>query len=245
MLIIPAIDLRDGHVVRLRQGDFARSRQFDHDPVALARRYVDAGARWLHLVDLDGARAGRPVQTALLGRMAGLGAQVQAGGGIRSRDDVERLLAAGVARVVVGSVAVREPDTFASWLGFFGADRLCLALDLLRDADGRWRPAVDAWQATGDADIAERLDAFAGHGLRHVLSTDIAHDGMGEGPNLVLYRMLAGRWPQLSWIASGGVRHSADVAALRTSGAAACVAGTALLDGSLPLEEIASCSRTA
>ncbi|PZQ15367.1 MAG: 1-(5-phosphoribosyl)-5-((5-phosphoribosylamino)methylideneamino)imidazole-4-carboxamide isomerase [Rhodanobacter denitrificans] len=244
MLIIPAIDLREGRVVRLRQGDFERSRQFDHDPVELARHYLDAGARWLHLVDLDGARARRPLQTELLGRIAALGAAVQAGGGVRSRADVERLLAAGVARVVVGSVAIREPDTFAAWLDAFGADRLCLALDLLRDAQGRWLPAVDAWQAAGDADVAELLDMLAERGLRHVLSTDIAHDGMGEGPNLVLYRMLAGRWPGLAWIASGGVRHGADVAALRGTGVVACVAGTALLDGSLPLEEIAACSRT-
>lgn len=245
MLIIPAIDLRDGRVVRLRQGDFERSRQFDHEPVALARRYVDAGARWLHLVDLDGARAGRPVQTELLERVVALGTPVQAGGGVRSRADVERLLASGVARVVVGSVAIREPDTFAAWLDAFGADRLCLALDLLRDEQGRWLPAVDAWQSAGDADVAELLDALAERGLRHVLSTDIAHDGMGEGPNLVLYRMLAGRWPGLIWIASGGVRHAADVAALRGTGVAACVAGSALLDGSLPLKEIAACSRTA
>ncbi|HUD41314.1 MAG TPA: HisA/HisF-related TIM barrel protein [Dokdonella sp.] len=245
MLIVPAIDLRDGRVVRLRQGDFERSRQFAHDPVELARRYVEAGARWLHLVDLDGARARHPVQTALLARIAALGTPVQAGGGVRSRADVESLLAAGVARVVVGSVAIREPDTFAAWLDAFGTERLCLALDLLRDAQGRWLPAVDAWQSAGDADVAELLDALAERGLRHVLSTDIAHDGMGEGPNLVLYRMLAGRWPGLAWIASGGVRHGADVAALRTTGVAACVAGTALLDGSLPLEEIAACSRTA
>ncbi|ANB19467.1 HisA/HisF-related TIM barrel protein [Dokdonella koreensis] len=245
MKIIPAIDLRDGRVVRLRQGDFDRSRQFDHEPQTLAARYAGAGAQWLHLVDLDGARAGRPVQVALLQRIAAGEVQVQAGGGVRSRDDVARLLDAGIARVVVGSVAVRDPDTFAGWLDAFGPDRLCLALDLLRDSDGRWRPAVDAWQATGDADIAVLLDDLAERGLRHVLSTDIAHDGMGEGPNLVLYRMLAGRWPQLDWIASGGVRHRADVDALRGTGVAACVAGTALLDGSLALEEIAACSRTA
>jgi len=245
MKIIPAIDLRDGRVVRLEQGDFARTRHFDHDAAALARRYAEAGAAWLHVVDLDGARAGKPMQAELLAQIAASGIRVQAGGGVRSRDDVETLLAAGVARVVVGSVAVREPATFSEWLSSFGAERLCLALDLRRGEDGRWRSALDAWQSQSDTDCAELLDGFADASLRHVLSTDIARDGMGEGPNLALYRELAARWPQSEWIASGGVRDRRDVDALAATGVAACVAGTALLDGTLALEEIGRCSRGA
>jgi len=245
MTIIPAIDLREGRVVRLRQGDFSAVRKFDLDAVALARRYHDAGADWLHVVDLDGARAGRPMQTDLIARIAATGVRVQAGGGVRSREDVEGLLAAGISRVVVGSVAVRAPETFADWIGEFGAHALCLALDLRRDEDGSWRPAVDAWQGDSDADFAALLDRFAAAGLHHVLTTDIAQDGMQSGPNLALYRELAARWPQLRWIASGGVRDRADVAALKATGATACVAGSALLDGTLSLDEIARCSRAA
>ena len=245
MKIIPAIDLRDGHVVRLRQGDFAQTRHFDHDAVTLARRYADAGADWLHVVDLDGARAGKPAQTELLAQIAATGINLQAGGGVRSREDVEGLLGAGVARVVVGSVAVRAPATFEAWLAAYGADRLCLALDVRRGADGSWRPAVDAWQADSDADSTDLLNRFVAAGLRHVLSTDIAQDGMGAGPNLVLYRDLATRWPELDWIASGGVRDRRDIDSLAATGVAACVAGTALLDGTLALEEIAACSRAA
>ena len=244
MTIIPAIDLRAGRVVRLLQGDFAQTREFEHDAVALARRYVDAGASWLHVVDLDGARAGRPLQIELVARITAAGARVQAGGGVRTREDVERLLASGVARVVVGSVAVRSPETFVAWLSEFGAERLCLALDLRCD-DGRWRPALDAWQSESEADVGALLDRFAAAGLHHVLSTDIAQDGMRSGPNLALYRELASRWPKFAWIASGGVRDGADVAALHATGVAACVAGTALLDGSLALHEIAACSRAA
>lgn len=244
MKIIPAIDLRNGQVVRLRQGDFAQSRQFGHDPVALAQRYAQAGATSLHVVDLDGARAGAPVQVDLLASIARIGIALQAGGGVRSRDDVDRLLAAGVARVVVGSVAVRAPELFVEWLRAFGAERLCLAMDLRLDDDGRWQPAVDAWQTVSDADFAGLLDRFSGAGLRHVLTTDIAHDGMGGGPNLTLYRMLAARWPRLAWIASGGVRDRRDVDALAATGVAACVAGTALLEGTLALEELA-CSHAA
>ena len=245
MKTIPAIDLRDGRVVRLRQGDFAQSRQFPHDAVALAQSYADAGAEWLHAVDLDGARAGQPMQTDRLTDIAATGVKLQAGGGVRSADHVEQLLAIGVQRVVVGSVAVRTPATFEAWLSRFGAEQLCLALDLRCGADGVWRPAVDAWQANVDADRDALLDRFSKTGLRHVLSTDIAQDGMAAGPNLELYRDLVARWPQLEWIASGGVRHRADIDALADSGVAACVVGSALLDETLSIEELAECSRAA
>ncbi|MDR2011631.1 MAG: 1-(5-phosphoribosyl)-5-((5-phosphoribosylamino)methylideneamino)imidazole-4-carboxamide isomerase [Rhodanobacter sp.] len=245
MKIIPAIDLRDGRVVRLKQGDFAQTRTFEHDPVLLAKRYADAGAQWLHVVDLDGARAQRPAQIPLIAKMAATGIRVQAGGGVRTRADVESLLAAGIERAVVGSVAVRAPDTFVEWLAAFGSERLCLAMDLRLDADGRWHPAVDAWQGEESVDVALLLNRFAQAGLRHVLTTDITRDGMSAGPNVALYRSLAERWPQFAWIASGGVRDREDVLALRGTGVAACVAGTALLDGTLALEEIAACSRAA
>lgn len=245
MKIIPAIDLRQGRVVRLKQGDFDAQRAFDLDPVALTRRYRQAGAEWLHLVDLDGARNGAPAQLDLIARIAAEDLHVQAGGGVRTRADLEHLFAAGVARVVVGSVAVRSPERFAEWLGEFGAERLCLALDLRRDQDQRWRPAVDAWQGDSEADFAALLDRYAAAGLRHVLCTDIGRDGMGEGPNRVLYSELAAAWPQFDWIASGGVRDRADVVALAETGVAACVAGTALLDGTLTLEEVSACSHAA
>jgi phosphoribosylformimino-5-aminoimidazole carboxamide ribotide isomerase len=235
MKIIPAIDLREGRVVRLRQGDFDQTRPFDEDAILLAHRYANAGAEWLHVVDLDGARAGKPTQCDALSRIALQAPHVQAGGGVRTREDVQRLLDAGVSRVVVGSVAVREPDTFVEWLSLFGAHRICLALDLRRGDDGRWRPAVDAWQVESDTDFGELLDQFAAAELCHVLTTDIAQDGMGSGPNLQLYRELASRWPQFAWIASGGVRNRGDVDALELTGVNACVAGTSLLEGTLDL----------
>lgn len=241
MKIIPAIDLRDGCVVRLRQGDFDRSRRFDVDAATLVRQYIQAGADWLHVVDLDGARAGKPAQIEVLAGLPSDGASVQWGGGVRNADQVQALLDAGASRVVIGSVAVRDPALFASWLRRFGSERLCLALDLRNDADGDgWRIGIDAWQASSDRDVATLLDELAAAGLRHVLSTDIGRDGLAQGPNLALYRWLAGDWPALQWIASGGVRDADDVAALAQTGVAACVAGTALLEGSLPLTALAA-----
>lgn len=246
MKIIPAIDLRDGRVVRLRQGDFARQREFDHDAVALARRYSDAGADWLHVVDLDGARAGSPKQGDLIARIAATGVRVQAGGGVRTRAHVARLLESGVERVVVGSVAIRDPAVFLEWLGECGCQRFCLALDLKCDVSGRWRPATDAWQRDSDGDFAGLLDRLvAADPVASVLCTDIARDGMQGGPNVGLYRRLHARWPTLGWIASGGVRGRQDLDALAGAGVSACVVGSGLLDGTLALGEIASCSRVA
>jgi len=245
MIVIPAIDLRDGRVVRLRQGDFAQTRAFDADPLALARTYAQAGARWLHVVDLDGARAGSPQQLAIVERLARNVPNLQTGGGVRSADDVQRLLDAGASRVIVGSVAVREPDIVGTWIARFGAKKICAALDLHLGEDGRWRPALDAWQASSEIDFATLVARLRAAGLRHALSTDIAQDGMRAGPNLALYRILAARWPDIEWIASGGVRDRVDVNAIARTGVAGCVAGTALLEETLTLEELAACSRVA
>lgn len=243
MNVIPAIDLRDGAVVRLRQGDFARTRRFDCGPADLARRYADAGAQRLHVVDLDGARAGVPAQVGLLAQLAATGLAIQWGGGVRSLDDIERLLDAGATRVVVGSVAVLEPDRFTRWLARFGASRLVLALDVRQGADGRWRPATQAWQHTSQVDAGGLLDVLAAAGVTDVLSTDIGRDGMAAGPNLELYRWLLGRWPGLHWIASGGVRDPQDLSALAALGVPSCVAGSALLDATLPLAALGAGSR--
>jgi len=245
MIVIPAIDLRDGRVVRLRQGDFAQTRAFDADPVELAAAYARAGAQWLHVVDLDGAHAGSPRQLALIGRLARVAPNLQTGGGVRNEADVQRLLDAGAQRVVVGSLVVREPDTVGAWIARFGADRICVALDLRLGEDGRWRPALDAWQTSSDADFAMLVERLTTSGLRHALSTDIAQDGMRGGPNLALYRILVARWPSIDWIASGGLRDRADIDALARTGVAGCVAGTALLEGTLTIEELAACSRAA
>lgn len=240
MKLIPAIDLRDGKVVRLHQGDFARQRDFAIDPLALARRYRDAGADWLHVVDLDGARAGKPCALALLPDIVATGLNVQWGGGVRRREHVDALLDAGAARVVIGSVAAREPALFAHWLYELGGERLCLALDVRVAEDGACRIAVDAWRRVANDGLDALLPGFIDAGLRHVLSTDIARDGTASGPNLALYRQLARDWPRLDWIASGGVRDVGDLDALAGTGVAAVVAGTALLDGSLPVCAVAA-----
>lgn len=233
---IPAIDVRDGRVVRLAQGDYARETRYPADPLELALAYAAAGARWLHLVDLDAARLGG---YTLADRLRGIAEdgrlRVQSGGGVRSGDDVQRILDAGASRVVVGSLAVREPARVAGWLRRFGAERIVLALDARRDAGGGWRLPVHGWTESADATLDELLAHYTEAGARHLLCTDIERDGMLSGPNLGLYRELAERWPAFALQASGGVRDAADVAAAGAAGCAAVVLGRALLEGRLAL----------
>jgi len=235
--LYPALDIRGGRVVRLRQGDYAQETRYADEPLAAARAHAEAGARWLHLVDLDAARVGGYTLAPLLREIrAQTGLRVQTGGGVRSEADAEAILDAGAARVVVGSLAVREPARVARWLGRFGAERLTIALDV-REVDGEWRLPVAGWTADSGARLDELLGRYADAGLRHLLCTDIACDGMLAGPNLGLYRRVLARAPAVAVQGSGGVRDVADVRALRDAGCAGAVLGRALLEGRLRLDD--------
>jgi len=243
--VYPALDIRAGRVVRLRQGDYAQETRYTDAALAIARRYAAAGAGWLHLVDLDAARDGGYTLAPLLTELQTIaGLRVQTGGGIRSQADVEALLRAGAERVVVGSLAVADPPLISAWLQRFGGERIVVALDARRDAAGAWRLPVRGWTQDSGRELAGVLEAYRGSGLRHVLCTDIARDGMLNGTNDALYRELLAMAPELQVQASGGAAAIADVLAARAAGCAGIVVGKALLDGSLPLEDalaVAAC----
>jgi phosphoribosylformimino-5-aminoimidazole carboxamide ribotide isomerase len=238
MKLMPAIDLRDGRCVRLLKGDFEQETRYAVDPVALAEQYGSLGAQWLHVVDLDGAKRGEPVNLPLIRRMQeAAGISVQVGGGIRTRASLELALAVA-ERAVVGSLAVSDPDLVASWLTEFGPERLTLALDVRLTEDGTPLIATHGWTRASTLTLAAAIERFAAAGLEHVLCTDIDRDGALSGPNVELYRECASRWPSIAFQASGGVRGAADLAALAEAGAAATVSGKALLEGRLTAEEI-------
>lgn len=240
--VYPAIDVREGKVVRLIQGDYARQTTYGADPLALAQRYAEAGAQWLHLVDLDAARAGGYTLLPLLQTLARhTTLKVQTGGGVRDDVDVARLLDAGAQRVVVGSLAVRESERVCGWLARFGAEHITVALDTRRDEQGNWRLPVHGWTEHGEHDLDALAKRYAVAGLQHLLCTDIARDGMLSGPNQELYRHLRAHVPGVGVQASGGVRDVADVAAARASGCAGVVLGKALLEGRLDLKEALGC----
>ena len=245
-VVYPAIDVRDGQVVRLRQGDYAQETQYSDDPCALAETYARSGSAWLHLVDLDAARAGGYTLVPLLRRIkSSTGLRVQTGGGVRSAADVESLLDAGADRVVIGSLSVREPGLVAGWITQHGAGRIVVALDARADADGRWRLPIHGWtelDANGEgADLESLLAGYATAGLRHLLCTDIARDGMLSGPNCDLYRRLHVLTPGIAIQASGGVRDLADLRAARDAGCMGAVLGRALLEGKIDLAEALAC----
>jgi phosphoribosylformimino-5-aminoimidazole carboxamide ribotide isomerase len=238
MELIPAIDLRDGRCVRLLKGDFARETRYATDPIELARQYRDAGARWLHVVDLDGAKRGEPVNLLLVERMRrASGLKVQLGGGIRQRANLEAALAVA-DRAVLGSLAVSNPEAVAGWLAELGPERLTLGLDVRFGPDGHPLVATHGWTQDSNLTLDAAVERYRAAGLRHVLCTDIDKDGALEGPNIALYTDCVRRWPGISFIASGGVRHAADLAALAATGVAAAVSGKALLEGRLTVEEM-------
>ena len=236
--LYPAIDVRGGRVVRLRQGDYAQETRYDDEPLTLAMRYGQAGAGWLHLVDLDAARAGGYTLAPLLAAINALTSlSVQTGGGVRREADVDAMLAAGAQRVVVGSLAVREPATVIGWLRRFGTERITVALDARRDAGGAWRLPTEGWTADSGLELDALLQRYADHGLRHLLCTDIDRDGMLSGPNLELYQRILLLCPDIQLQASGGVRDIADIGAAQAVGCAGAVLGKALLDGCFSLDD--------
>jgi phosphoribosylformimino-5-aminoimidazole carboxamide ribotide isomerase len=239
MLLIPAIDLRNGRCVRLLKGDFNAETRYEYDPLDLLARYVGFGATWLHVVDLDGAKDGVLANRSTIVRLAARRSlRIQVGGGMRSAAVIEDVLAQGVERVVVGSAALESPSEVAGWLGRFGPDRICLALDVKVDSDGEPKVRTRGWTEGTGVTLWDALEPFQQAGLKHVLCTDIDRDGALSGPNLDLYRRALALHPRIAWQASGGVRDAADLAALAALGMAAAVSGKALLEQRITSEEL-------
>lgn len=235
MILYPAIDLMDGRCVRLRQGRFDDAVVYPGSPAEALARYAAAGASWAHIVDLDGARAGAPRQHALLAELASASPlSLQVAGGIRSAEQVERLLAAGVSRVVIGSLAVREPTVVGAILDRFGPQRIALALDVRLTESGPM-VAVSGWAETTDLTLWSVVQGFPQ--AKHLLVTDIGRDGMLQGPNLTLLGELVDRLPGIDVQASGGVSKADDMGELARLGAAGAVVGKALWEGRFTLEE--------
>ncbi|NOR19317.1 MAG: 1-(5-phosphoribosyl)-5-((5-phosphoribosylamino)methylideneamino)imidazole-4-carboxamide isomerase [Xanthomonadales bacterium] len=231
MILIPAIDLLDGRCVRLLHGDFDQVTHYPSAPEDLARQYADAGAEWLHVVDLAASRDGADADTAALFRLLSLAPQsVQTGGGVRNQTDISKRLSAGAARVVIGSLCVTDTTSFVAWLEHFGADKLIAALDIRIDEEGIPWPRIHGWTDQSDRNMWQLLDQLSAGGLKHLLCTDISRDGALSGPNIELYSDIMSRYPQLQLQASGGVSSLEDIGQLKPIGVAGVITGKALLD---------------
>jgi phosphoribosylformimino-5-aminoimidazole carboxamide ribotide isomerase len=231
MIVYPAIDIRGGRCVRLIEGDFARETTFDADPVDAAKRWAAGGAEWLHVVDLDGAKAGEPVNTDVIARIvAAVDLPVQLGGGLRTAEQVARVFGLGVARAILGTAAIHEPGLVAELISIYG-ERIAVGLDA---RDGKLAAAGWLEQTEVRAtDVARTLHAA---GVRHVVYTDIRRDGTLAGPNLAALDemiVIAGH----TVIASGGIGTPDDIDAVRDVGAGGVIVGRALYDGRVHLAD--------
>ena len=229
MIVYPAIDLKNGQVVRLRQGDPAQKTVYSDEPLTIAKKWQDSGAEWLHIVNLDGALDEESSNWPALEAIAGTGLSIQFGGGLRSAADVERALNNGVKRAILGTVAVENPALVEALLAQHGAESIVVALD----ARGG-KVATHGWQTESEWTAADLGKAMAERGVRHALYTDIARDGELEGVNVAATRELA-RETGLLVIASGGVRSLDDVKALRGGDVAGVILGKALYEGLIDL----------
>lgn len=244
-MIIPAIDLIDGQVVRLKKGDFNEQTTFSYDPLERIQQAYEEGAKLMHIVDLDGAKDPHKRQLKLIGELVKKSPlPIQTGGGIRSEDDVKSLLELGVEHVVIGSTAVKNPSLVKTWLKTYGAERLTLAFDV-KLVDGTPYAAVHGWQEISEVSVFALLEDFADAGIKHVLVTDIDKDGMMQGPNVALYKTLHEFAPDLDFIASGGMSTLDDVKAIARSGAGSVVLGRALLEGKFSVKEAVACWQSA
>jgi phosphoribosylformimino-5-aminoimidazole carboxamide ribotide isomerase len=246
MNLIPAIDLIGGQCVRLYKGRFNEQTIYDVDPVLLAREYESLGFKNLHIVDLDGARSGRQGNEKIIRRIVNeRDLRIQVGGGVRTEEQIEHWLDAGLARVVIGSLAVTEPTRVAGWLAKYGPEKIVLALDVTMDNEGVPLVATHAWTRSGDMTLWQCLELYSPAGLQHVICTDISRDGAMTGPNLELYSRLIERYPDIVLQASGGIRGMGDLKVLKDIGAPAAISGRALLDSKIKPGEIATFLRAA
>ncbi|MBR0274458.1 MAG: 1-(5-phosphoribosyl)-5-[Bacteroidaceae bacterium] len=234
MLLIPAIDIINGRCVRLTKGDYATEKVYADDPVEVARQMEVLGFRRLHVVDLDGARSKHVVNLDVLQRITReTRLVVDFGGGVKTEEDMRKVLDAGAQMVTVGSIAVTAPEKVMQWLQAFGADRIVLGADVKNG-----RISINGWKEESALELLPFLDSYMRQGIRHVLCTDISKDGMLQGPATPLYQTIMQAHPDCQLIASGGVSSIEDIRALSAAGIPAVVFGKAIYEGRINLQEL-------
>ena len=232
--IIPAIDVIDGRIVRLQQGDYGKVTGYDTDPVDMVKRYADYGFKRIHVVDLDGAKNSSSVNLKALEMMANISdVNIEWGGGIKSDSALKDAFNAGASYVCAGSIAVWKPELFKNWLVNYGSERIILG------ADVREREiAVKGWTEMADLTIDELIDSFLPHSLSQVIVTDISRDGMLQGPNFALYEDLKEKFPQLVITVSGGISSLADIEMAEEKKLQRVIVGKAIYENKIDLKQL-------
>lgn len=239
--VVPAIDIIGGRCVRLTKGNYADCRSYDASPLEMASRYADCGVRRIHMVDLDGAKAAAPRNLKTLESIATkVDLELEWGGGISSDEALESVFNAGAASAVIGSIAVREPDSMRRWLRTYGPQAIMLGADARNG-----RISVNGWQEDSSLSIEELIRTFIHDSVREVICTDISCDGMLQGPSFGLYSRLMDLFPGIVFTASGGVSCMGDIAALSEAGVPKVIVGKAVYEGRITLKEIEQWSQNA
>lgn len=234
MRIIPAIDIIEGKCVRLSKGDYSTKKVYNEDPLEVAKSFQDAGLEYLHLVDLDGAKAKKIVNWRVLEKLASkTDLKIDFGGGIKSDEDLRVAFESGATQITGGSIAVKEPVVFSSWITAYGSEKIILGADAM---DGKI--AVSGWQEETDQEITDFIKGYTEKGIEYVISTDIAKDGMLEGPSFELYQTILKKFPDLKLIASGGVSTMEDIEKLGEGGLEGVIVGKAIYEGRVTLKEL-------
>ncbi len=234
MHIIPAIDLIDGKAVRLTQGDYNRKTEYNARPLEVAKQFEDAGLTRLHLVDLDGAKAKRVINHKVLETIATkTRLLVDFGGGVQSDDDLHIVFESGAKQVTGGSIAVKNPDLFRSWLAQYGPDKIILGADARNE-----KIAVSGWEEGTEVWVYDFVQRWFEDGITHIISTDVAKDGLLEGPSFDLYKNLQALSPDLRVIASGGVSNMADIERLAEQNLFGVIVGKAIYEGRVTLAQL-------
>ncbi|MGE5107987.1 MAG: 1-(5-phosphoribosyl)-5-[(5-phosphoribosylamino)methylideneamino]imidazole-4-carboxamide isomerase [Sphingobacteriales bacterium] len=234
MQIIPAIDIIDGKCVRLTQGDYSQKKIYNENPLEVAKEFEDAGLKRLHLVDLDGAKSGAVKNWKVLETIAAkISMIIDFGGGIKKEDDVKIVFNSGAALATIGSIAVKNEEEFVKWLKQFGADKFLLGADVKDE-----KIAVSGWLETTDVWIYDFIEKYINHGVQQIFCTDVSKDGKLEGPSTELYKNIISQFPQLHFIASGGVSSFKDLEELQSIGCSGAIVGKAIYENRISLEEL-------
>lgn len=241
-MMIPAIDLINGEVVRLYQGDYQQKTNYNYTPQERQKSYAEAGATVMHFVDLDGAKDSSKRQLSTLKKLVKHDTMIiQVGGGIRCKQDLENLLELGADRVVIGSLAIKQPELVIQWVEKYGNEKIVLALDVRIDQQGNKQLPTHGWIADSGVTLEVLLAQYQDAGIKHVLCTDISKDGTLSGSNVQMYIELCQQYPEIKWQASGGIGCLDDIKALIGSGVDGVILGRSLLEGKFTLEEAIAC----
>lgn len=234
MKIIPAIDIIEGKCVRLSQGDYAQKTVYNNNPLEIARQFEKSGIRHLHVVDLDGAKGGKIINHKVLQDItANTKLKVDFGGGIKSDADIELAFASGAYQITAGSIAVKDKAKVTEWIAKYGANKIILGADVKNETI-----AISGWKESGNINLYDFLDEYIALGIQYVICTDIAKDGMLQGPSLLLYSDILKRYPTLKLIASGGVAEFEDLLKLDDMGLYGAIVGKAFYEGRITLDEL-------